>query len=99
MTPSQPPNNTTVEASMFCWLIEAPGAHFLATRTLGCHEFHWTTDPNAALRFWSEQQADQTMMAVRELNPDLFGFAVTLGDARAVEHGWLFQSNTAGAPK
>lgn len=74
----------------FAWLIEAPGQKYLAARqyTIG-REFHWTGDHNQALRFYSSEQADATMMAVRELAPDLFGFAVTLGDARATEHVWL----------
>lgn len=76
--------------SDFRWLIEAPGQRYLAVRKLGCsHDFHWTGNHDEALCFKSEQQADLTMMAIRELAPDLFGFARTLGDARAVEHAWI----------
>jgi hypothetical protein len=78
-------------AFAFTWLVEAPGQKYLAARQipLSREEFHWTSDHNAALRFVSREQADMTMMAVRQLAPHLFGFAVTLGEARAVEHGWL----------
>jgi hypothetical protein len=74
--------------SEFAWLIEAPGHNHLAYRYLGKHEFYWTDDPNKALRFYSSQQADGVMMALREMFPPLFGFALTLGDARVIEHGW-----------
>ena len=71
------------------WLIEAPGTKYLAVREIAhIHTFHWTADHNAALHFRTKEQADGLMMAVRELSPDLFGFAVTLGDARAIEHAW-----------
>jgi len=80
----------------FRWLIEAPGQKYLAVRKIGgSKNFHWSADHNDALCFKSEQQADMTMMAIRELAPDLFGFAVTLGDARAVEHAWMDGSDTA----
>ena len=72
----------------FAWLIEAPGPHYLATRTLGINEFFWTPDANKAVRFVSLDAADGVMMGVRQMNPALFAFAVTLGDARPVEHGW-----------
>lgn len=36
-----------------------------------------------------EAQADMTMMAIRDLAPALFDFERTIGNARAVEHGWL----------
>jgi hypothetical protein len=73
----------------FAWLIEAPGPHYLGTRTLGVHEFFWTTDASRAVRFVSREAADGVMMAVRHMAPALFAFAVTLGDARPVEHGWI----------
>lgn len=74
----------------FGWLIEAPGARYLGTREIGHFpEFFWTTDHALATRFLSEQQADGVMMAVRRMDPALFAFAVNLGDARPVEHGWL----------
>lgn len=76
----------------FAWLIEAPGVFYLGARTLGRHEFYWTQDNNKALRFFNSEQADQCMMAVRELNPDLFAFARNLHDPRPVEHGWLEQT-------
>ena len=75
--------------SDFRWIIEAPGQNYFAARKLGQnYGFYWTRDHDKALYFMSEAQADATMMAVRELAPALFGFAVTLGDAKPVEHGW-----------
>ena len=71
------------------WLIEAPGTKYLAVREIAhTHTFHWTVDHNKALHLRTKEQADGLMMAVRQLSPGLFGFAVTLGDARAVEHAW-----------
>lgn len=75
---------------LFAWLIEAPSQFYLAARQhRNGYEFHWTQEHNDALRFVSEQQAELTMMAVRQLAPSLFGFADVLNMARAVEHGWL----------
>jgi hypothetical protein len=72
------------------WLIEAPGQRYFAARKIGTSsDFYWTQDHDKALYFMSEAQADAVMMAVRQLAPALFAFAVTLGDARAVEHAWL----------
>lgn len=74
----------------FRWLIEAPGQWYLSVSKLGqTHEFKWTQYHNRALCFRSFEQADMTMMAVRDLKPSLFGFATTLGDAKAVEHAWV----------
>lgn len=74
----------------FAWMIEAPGQRYLSVRHLGSlRDFCWTEDHNAALKFVSNEQADATMMAIRELDRELFAFARTLGDARATEHGWL----------
>jgi len=72
------------------WLIEAPGIKYLAVRKLDAnsHTLHWTGEHDEALHFRSEAQADGLMMALRQLAPALFGFAATLGDARAVEHAW-----------
>lgn len=75
----------------FRWLIEAPGPRYLAARKLGNYEFHWTQDHNAAIAFRSEAQADMTMMAIRDLAPELFAFERTIGNAKAVEHGWMDQ--------
>lgn len=76
--------------SEFAWLIEAPGPNYLAVRTLtNRSDFVWTNDANAAIRFMSEKQADDTMTALRYLSRDLFSFDGTLGPARAVEHGWI----------
>lgn len=75
--------------SDFRWLIEAPGQNYLGARHLGNYQFFWTRDHHAALAFREETQADMTMMAVRELAPALFDFEKTLGNAKAVEHGWL----------
>lgn len=73
----------------FRWLIEAPGQRYLAPRHVGGYDFHWTQDHNEALAFRDEGQADGTMMAIRQLAPALFDFERTLGNAKAVEHGWL----------
>lgn len=76
----------------FCWLIEAPGANYLAVRKApGDYrgEFFWTSDPNRALRFFDKEQADLSSTAIRALHPDLWGFAGTLGEAWPREHGWL----------
>lgn len=79
----------------FAWLIEAPGPHYLGVRNLGGHEFFWTADVNEALRFFSEDQADLTMMAVREARPRLFDFASNLRMSQAVEHGWVTADEAA----
>jgi len=73
--------------SDFAWLIEAPGANYLAVGKV--RRFYWTTDANQALRFWSMEQADLTATAVRELNPDLWAFALTLGEAWPRQHAWF----------
>lgn len=73
----------------FRWLIEAPGQRYLAAHKVGSYEFHWTQDHNAALAFRSEDQADMTMMAIRQLAQSLFDFERTLGSAKAIEHGWM----------
>ena len=76
----------------FRWLIETPGPRYLGVRKLNAgniHDFIWTTDHNAALSFKTQEQADRTMMALRQMNRDLFAFAPTLGDAKAIEHGWI----------
>ena len=74
----------------FAWLIEAPGPMYLRTRTIGHHpDFGWTHEANEALRFISKDQADGVMMAVRRMEPALFAFESTLGNAWPREHGWL----------
>lgn len=78
----------------FSWLIEAPGPHYLGTRKVGIDEFYWTPDATSAVRFMSEAQADGVMMAVRTLNPLLFGFGRTRRDARAVEHGFVLDDGS-----
>lgn len=75
--------------SKFTWLVEAPGPRYLAVRKLAGYEFHWTDDANKALRFNDQEQADLTMMGIRELAPALFAFAALLGDPRPIEHGWV----------
>lgn len=75
--------------SDFRWLIEAPGLRYLSVRKLAGHDFHWTRDHDAALCFKDQQQADYTLMALRQLAPPLFDFEKTLGNASAVEHGWV----------
>lgn len=83
--PRRPAQPTT----LFAWLIEAPGQHYLGAHTLGRSEFYWTTDHMKALRFRSREEAGRVQDAVREASPDLFAFAKTLGEAWPVEHGWL----------
>jgi hypothetical protein len=84
--------------SDFAWLIEAPGPRYLAPRKITTsHDFTWHGDANFALRFHSEEQADLTMMAIRQIAPDLFGFERTLGNAKAVEHGWIEPRQSARA--
>lgn len=88
----------------FAWLIEAPGQRYLAVQRLKMSDsFEWTTDHNKALRFCSQEQADALMMAVRQMDREigglknhnqlssgaLFAFEATLGNAKAVEHGWI----------
>lgn len=88
----------------FRWLIEAPGPRYLAVQRLsGSDNFEWTADHNKALAFRSQEQADALMMAVRQLDRqmdaernhgklswgELFAFEPKLGNAKAVEHGWL----------
>ena len=88
--------------SDFRWLIEAPGQKYLAVQRLSQSDnFVWTSDHNAALAFRSEDQADALMMAVRQMELELylrrggstvehslFGFEASLGNAKAVEHAW-----------
>ncbi len=74
----------------FAWLIEAPGQRYLGTQEIGHYpDFFWTEHATRATRFMSRWQADGVMMALRRMRPDLFAFMATLGEARAVEHGWL----------
>lgn len=79
----------------FRWLIEAPGARYLAVQRLSMSDnFKWTGDHDKALAFRSKEQADALMMAVRQMDRTyasgaLFAFEVTLGNAAAVEHGWI----------
>lgn len=81
----------------FRWLIEAPGPKYLAVQKLHASDnFEWTADHNKALAFRSEQQADELMMAVRQMDRQingfdkgLFGFECSLGNAKPVEHGWM----------
>lgn len=76
-----------VPVKEFRWLIEAPGEYVLTVRNIGHHHrFHWSINPEEAIRFETAGQADAVMMAVRNMSPELFAFAVLLGDARAREH-------------
>ena len=86
----------------FRWLIEAPGPRYLAVQRLSItRDLEWTADHNKALAFRSQEQADDLMMAVRQLDRlfcsgRLFAFEVTLGNARPVEHGWM---DPSGPPR
>jgi hypothetical protein len=79
----------------FRWLIEAPGARYLAVQRLNMSDnFEWTGDHDKALAFRSKEQADALMMAVRQFDRQyakgsLFAFEATLGNAKPVEHGWM----------
>jgi hypothetical protein len=91
--------------SDFRWLIEAPGPKYLAVQRLTLSDnFEWTADASMALAFRSQEQADALMMAVRQIDRELeglrnqyrtltwgklFAFEPTLGNAKAVEHGWV----------
>jgi hypothetical protein len=78
------------DGASFAWLIEAPGQNYLGAREISHYrEFYWTADHNKALRFFSQEQADAAMMAMRQINPKLWAFAVNLGEAKPVEHGWF----------
>lgn len=70
------------------WLVEMQGPSYLAVRHCGGYEFHWNDDPNKAIRFWNREQADLTMMAIRQLRGDLFPACLPRGMC-AVEHTWL----------
>lgn len=70
------------------WLIEMQGPAYLATRQCGGYEFYWTEEVAQALRFAFREQADTTMMAVRQLRGDLFPACLTR-TPRAVEHGFF----------
>lgn len=86
-----------VEKPVFAWVIEAPGQHYLAAREIGgLTSFHWTTDHEKALRFWSREQADLTASGVRRLEPALWAFAGTLGEAWPREHGWIARQALTG---
>lgn len=81
----------------FAWLVEAPGPHYLAVRKCpGDYrgEFYWSRDANDALRFFNKEQADLTATGLRALNPTLWGFAGSLGEAWPREHGWLSDEET-----
>lgn len=84
------PGGESEKSSEFAWLIEAPGQSYLCSVSLGTsHYFNWRSDHSKALRFHSYDQAGAVMMAVRQLDRNLFAFEANLGDAKAVEHGWL----------
>ena len=72
----------------FSWLIESSGPFYLGARHLGVHEFYWTKDANAAIRFRDFDAADGVMMAIRDLKRSLFDFPTPL-DARPVQHGFI----------
>ena len=74
----------------FAWLVEAPGQNYLGVRQIAHYpEFFWTNDHTKALRFISKEQADGVMMAVRRMAPELWAFAVNLGDSWPREHAWI----------
>ncbi len=96
--------------SDFRWLIEAPGQKYLAVQRLtSSRNFEWTTDHNKALAFRSKEQADDLMEALRQIDREfdsyqnggklswgkLFAFEPTVGNARAVEHGWMADNAVA----
>lgn len=99
--------------SDFRWLIEAPGPRYLAVQRLsGSDNFEWTTDHNRALAFRTKEQADGLMAALRLMDRaltakinhgklswgDLFAFEPKLGNAKAVEHGWIALTDETSKP-
>lgn len=93
--PAQPLEDRT-RSNSYAWLIEAPGQFYLRASKVGSlASFSWTNDHNAALRFYSEEQADMVMMAIRSLQPELFAFGKVLRDPKPVEHGWMGGSTDA----
>lgn len=91
------------EADDFRWLIEAPGTKYLAVvRFDPSTHFEWTNDANKAIAFRSKEQCDDVLDALRQIDRTLegrenggklswgklFAFEPTIGNARAVEHGW-----------
>ena len=72
-------------STKFAWVIEAPGPSYLAVWS---RQFYWSANHANALRFSDAKQADNVLMAVRELKPDLFP-SVYAHFPKAVEHGWL----------
>jgi hypothetical protein len=90
--------------SDFRWLIEAPGPRYLAVQRLtSSANFKWTQDHDKALAFRSQEQAEHLMDALRQMDRafdsqenggklswgKIFAFEPTMGNARAVEHGWI----------
>jgi hypothetical protein len=75
-------------ADEFAWLIEGPGPHYLCvSKSSTDHLFTWSKDHDKALRFWTCQQADDAMMALRRIEPALFKSPYPQ-EPRPVEHGW-----------
>lgn len=72
--------------SIYGWYIEAPGPHWLGVRKLGVDEFFWAKNQDAAIAFLTKEAADGVMMAVKRMAPELFAFAVPLGDAVIVDY-------------
>jgi hypothetical protein len=46
-------------------------------------------DPNKALQFKTQEQADAMATALRDQHRELFAFDATLKPARATEHIWM----------
>lgn len=70
------------------WLIEMQGPSYLTVRHAGGYQFEWTDKVGNGLRFFSREQADMTMMAVRQLRGDLFPACLPRVPC-AVEHVWI----------
>jgi hypothetical protein len=70
------------------------GPAFLSVKRSGGYRFEWRHDPYQALRFFNHEQADATMMAIRDLRPDLFPACVT-----HAPHAAEYDFNEVNLPK
>lgn len=85
-----------VEADNSAWLIEFGQQMYMRAGNGKRPLFCWTFNVNEALRFRDKKEADQVLLAVRDLVPDLFPSSIPL-PARPTEHIWL--SRRAAQPR
>lgn len=76
--------------SEFSWLIEAPGPCYLATGgdRIGHMHFRWVDDACTAIRFATQEQAENVFLTLRDMKRELFTSPFTR-EPRAVEHGFI----------